>query len=99
MDGHPAADGRPVETETFVEYGLGQLGDRDAEVLPESHEIHELQVDHHGLLVLGKPQDVLRLRHRLFSYGSDKSLQCRLASLTGADADDFVHAAHEDLAV
>src|SRR3989440_570172 len=69
VDRHPASDGRPVETETLFEHGLGQFGDRDAEVLPESHEIHELQVDHHGLFVLGKPQDVLRLRHRLFSYG------------------------------
>ena len=66
VDGLPAADRRAVEAEPFLEDRLRELVERDGEVLPDADEVHELQVDVGGLLLLGQLQDLLRgeVRHR-----------------------------------
>ena len=61
VDRLPAADGRPVEAEPFLEAVLLELIDRHREVLPGADEIHELQVDHLDVLALGETEDFLRV--------------------------------------
>ena len=50
VDGLPAADAGAVEAQPVLEHVLVELVDGDGEVLPQSREVHEPQVD--GLHVL-----------------------------------------------
>ena len=63
VNAHPAADRRPVEAEAFRERVLVQVFDGKRAVLPAAEHVHEFQVDHLGLVLLGEREEVVG-RHR-----------------------------------
>ncbi len=56
VDPLPAADARAVEPQAVLEHVLGQLVDRDREVLPQAGEVHEPQVDRLDVLLATQGQ-------------------------------------------
>ena len=59
VDAHPAADRRAVEAEAVLERVLVPVFDREGTVLPGAEHVDELQVDHLGVVLLGKFEEVV----------------------------------------
>ena len=63
VNAHPAANRRAVESEAVRERVLVQMFQREGAVLPAAEHVHELQVHHLGLVLLGEREEVVG-RHR-----------------------------------
>ena len=62
VNGCPAANGRAVHAEAFLEGRLAQLIDRIRNVVPKSGKIGEAQVEDLDIILLHEFQDFLRIR-------------------------------------
>ena len=65
MDAHPATDRRTVETEALLERARVERVDGVGAVLPRTQHVHELQVDHLGLVLFGELKEIVGCHRRL----------------------------------
>ena len=61
MNRRPATNGRAIHAETFFERGLRQLVDWIGNVMPESRQVREAQIQKLDIVLLHELQDSLRI--------------------------------------
>ena len=72
VDRRPAADRRAVHAEAFFEGIFGQLVDGIGNVLPQSGQVGEAQIEHLGSVFLGELQNGLCISHWLLLCKSER---------------------------